>query len=1135
MTKNVWLSTEDISSDALDAQGRPISPPPLVDGDLAQANSIQVEFPDGGKQVKMDRRDFMRLSGAATAAAGLTAATGCQVPVETIVPYVNREGETQPGRPNFYATTIHGAPARVRTRAGKPIHIEALLNHPSGTCGTTARQGAAILDLYDPDRATGPAQVKGGKSTASNWQALDKAVVEAVRASGAKTRLLTGPVSGHATQEAIYEFLGGVAGGAAVSSMHVAWQPDGHDNLRQAAQDLYGLDGLPDYRLAEARTIVSFGADFLDNFISPERFSSDWAKSRSVENRGVKMSSTVVFEPRLTMTGANADRRFRVRQGHLLGLAGALAHLIAKQRNASAVILDQLKGYDVNAVATETGVKSEDLTELASRLVEHAGSCVVFGGGVLGSVELDKMALLINHLLGNIGQTVVMDGTLRGARGFRALLELIDELNKGQVETLIIANTNPVYLGAAIGFESALEKVKNVVYIGDRLDETGLKSNWFAPLAHDLECWGDSATEVGMHAIQQPSIRPMNDSRGLLDHLIAWGNLKDANGRVTWTMGGRLHSAVTEAGKAAKAGEAPSPAYYYLQDSWNARFFRQKTASGSKRSFNQALRDGFHFDIGTNTPATNFNAAGVKTLPTGPIALSNAWDVMLASSNAFADGEGVQANNGWLMELADPITHVVWESVAQIGPRTAREMNLMDGDSIMISVGDNRLSLPIVTQPGLADKTVVLYAGLGRTAVGDVGNGVGVNAYSLMTNNGRRAQVGEVVAAEGWTQIPRIGGDDPRDGRGIDIRADLLNNKLRPLCPESSLTDWNTKSTAAAKQGADHGQGKAHGEGHGEHGGGEHHYNHEYGGATYEPHGKNKTFVGGHSGPSHWAGHEYPGYRWAMSIDTNTCTGCNACVIACQSENNISVVGKKGVLSNREMAWLRIDRYYSFDAQLDNPLAEAKHQDWDHLAALPEGALDNPKVHFQPMMCQHCENAGCETVCPFTASMHDDEGINQQVYNRCVGTRYCANNCAYKVRRYNWFEYSFERTNWLTTMVNPEGKNHARYNNAGDLNNRYNPEVTVRTRGVMEKCSFCSQRVQKAKIQARSENRKVRDDGELQTACESACPVNCITFGDVNNAETRISQQVAGVRSYRILEEVGAKPSVFYLTRIWNP
>ena len=1129
MTKNAWLSNEDISSDALDGSGRPVSPAPLIDGDVSQANSIQVEFPDGGNGVRMDRRDFVRLSGAATAAAGLTATTGCQVPAEKIVPYTNRTGEVQPGRPNFYATTLHGAPAKIRTRAGKPIHVEGLASHPSGVRGTSARQGAAILDLYDPDRATGPAKLSGGKASAVNWSELDKAVSEAMRASGAKTRILSGPISGVATQEAIHELLAGVAGGANVGDMHLAWQPDGHDNLRTASTELFGLGGLPDYRLQEARVIVSFGADFLDTFISPERFASDWARSREVDNRGEKMSSTVVFESRLTMTGANADRRFVVRSGNLLNIAGALAHLVAKQTQAPAAILDQVKGYDPNAVAKATGVSVDDLTQLAKRLADQRGASVVFGGGVMGSVELDKMALLLNHMLGNIGQTVVLEGSQRGAAGFSVLLDLINQINKGQVETLIIAHTNPVYLGAALGFESALAKVKNVVYIGDRVDETGLKANWFAPLAHEMESWGDATTEVGVHSIQQPSIRPMNDSRGLLDHLIAWANLKDENGRVTFTMGGRLHTAVTDQAKAAKEGEAPPASYYFLRDAWNSRFFKQTSSAGVARAFDEVLRNGFHLAIESNTRPGNFNASALNTVPSAPVELGSAWDVMLASSNAFADGEGVQANNGWLMELADPITHVVWESVAQIGPRSARALDLLDGDRVQISVGDNRLVVPVVTQPGVAENTVVLYAGLGRSAVGDVGNDVGVNAYSLMTNNGRRAQVGELTVVDGWTQIPRIGGDDPRDGRGLDIRADLLNNHLRPLCPETSLEDWNKKSAAAATGKGSHGKDGDHG-----HGGG-HHYNHEYGGATYEPHGEHKTFVGGHSGPSHWAGHEYPGYRWAMSIDSNSCTGCNACVIACQSENNIAVVGKKGVLSNREMNWLRIDRYYAFDAPADNPLAEPQHKDWDHLAAIPEGALDNPKVHLQPMLCQHCENAGCETVCPFTASMHDAEGVNQQVYNRCVGTRYCANNCAYKVRRYNWFEFSFERTNWLTTMVHPEGKKQARYNNAGDLNNRYNPEVTVRTRGVMEKCSFCSQRIQKAKIHAQSEGRRVRDDGELQTACEAACPTNSITFGDINNAETRIAQQVAGVRSYRILEEVGAKPSVFYLTRIWNP
>jgi Fe-S-cluster-containing dehydrogenase component/anaerobic selenocysteine-containing dehydrogenase len=1129
MTTNSWLSAEDINNETADQSGRPISPAPLVDGDLNSAETIKVEFPDNGQSVTMDRRDFVRLGGAATAAAGLTATVGCQVPTETIVPYANSDGSIIPGKANFYATSIGGVPARVRTRAGKPNHIEGNSSHPNGVNGTTARQGAAILDLYDPDRAEGPARIQAGKAITSDWASLDKAVVDALRASGGKTRLLTGPVTGWATQEAINEFLGGIAGGTRVSDMHIAWQPDGYDNLRAASQDLMGIAGLPDYRLAETRCIVSFGADFLDTFISPERFTSHWAQARNVENRGDKMVTTTVFESRLTLTGANADRRFRVRQNELINVAGAIARLIAEQHQVEPAIVNQLKGFDASAIATQAGVTLEDLKLVAKRLVDCAGSSAVFGGGNFGSKALDSMALLINEMLGNIGTTVVPGGSLRGASGFKDLLGLVTAINKKQVDTLIIAGTNPVYLGAALGVESALKNVKNVIYIGDRLDETGSKANWFAPLAHDLECWGDSATEVGMHALQQPSIRPMNDSRGLLDHLIAWSNLKDSNGRVTWTMGGRLHTASNAAEKAAKEGETPSAAYYYLRDSWNSRFFRQNTESGKTRLFNEALRVGYFMDMEAATAAANLNMATLKTLPSRGGEVSNAWDVLLTSSVAFGDGEGVQPNNGWLQELPDPITHVVWDSIAQISPRSAREMDLKDGDSVQVTVGSNRLLLPMIAQPGLADKTVVIPVGLGRSAVGAVGNGIGVNAYALLTNNGSRVQAGEVVVAEGWSEVARIGDDDSRDGRGKDLRNNLINNTLRPLCPEASLDEWSKKNSASHAAAAATGHDA---DAHGAHA--VEHFNHEYGGATYEPHGEHKAFSGGHPGPSNWKSHEYNGYRWAMTIDTNTCTGCNACVIACQSENNIAVVGKKGVLANREMAWLRIDRYYAFDRQADNVNAAAKHQDWDHLAPTPEGALDNPKVHFQPMLCQHCENAGCETVCPFTASMHDEEGVNQQVYNRCVGTRYCANNCAYKVRRYNWFEYSFERTNWLTNLANPESKNQARYNNAGDLNNRYNPEVTVRTRGVMEKCSFCTQRIQSVKQGARSEGRQIRDDGELQTACQAACPGNSISFGDINNPETSVAQQVAAIRSYRILEEVGAKPSVFYLTRIWN-
>ena len=300
MTTNSWLTPEDITADAQSSDGRPVSPAPLMDGDPTQASSITVEFPDGGNNVTMNRRDFVRLSGAATAAAGLTATTGCEIPKETIVPNVNRDGSIIPGQANYYATSLGGAPARVKTRAGKPIHIEGNGTHPDGVDGTSARQGAAILDLYDPDRAKGPARISKGQAKDTTWQTLDQEVVKAVRASGNKTRVLTGPVPGMATQEAIAEFLGGIAAGTPIDDLHIAWSPDGYDALRQASASILGVSGLPDYRLANAQMVLSFGADFLDTFISPERFASDWAKSRNVDSRGAKMSSTVVFEGRLT-------------------------------------------------------------------------------------------------------------------------------------------------------------------------------------------------------------------------------------------------------------------------------------------------------------------------------------------------------------------------------------------------------------------------------------------------------------------------------------------------------------------------------------------------------------------------------------------------------------------------------------------------------------------------------------------------------------------------------------------------------------------------------------------------------------------------------------------------------------------
>jgi molybdopterin-containing oxidoreductase family iron-sulfur binding subunit len=397
--------------------------------------------------------------------------------------------------------------------------------------------------------------------------------------------------------------------------------------------------------------------------------------------------------------------------------------------------------------------------------------------------------------------------------------------------------------------------------------------------------------------------------------------------------------------------------------------------------------------------------------------------------------DGRLANNGWLQELPDPISKATWGNYACISPARAARLGLRDGDVVEVGAGEKRIELPVLIQPGTHDDVVAVAVGYGRTRAGRIGNGVGVNAFPLA------AEVdGRVILTGRTATLAPTGRREPL------ARSQIQHTQAgRPMVREARLEEY-----------------------------------------LRNPRAGNES----HPPPrlSLWPEVEYRGHRWAMAIDLNRCTGCAACVVACQAENNIAIVGKEEVRRRREMHWLRIDRYY-------------------------RGSPENPAVVHQPLPCLHCENAPCETVCPVLATVHSTEGLNQQVYARCVGTRYCANNCPPKVRRFNWFDY--DRSDPLANMV-------------------LNPDVTVRVRGVMEKCTMCVQRIQEGKAAAKAQGRPVRD-GEIRMACEQTCPAGAIVFGDLNDPQSRISQLVKSPRSYGILEELNLKPRVTFLTRIRNP
>ena len=470
---------------------------------------------------------------------------------------------------------------------------------------------------------------------------------------------------------------------------------------------------------------------------------------------------------------------------------------------------------------------------------------------------------------------------------------------------------------------------------------------------------------------------------------------------------------------------------------------------------------------------------------------STASGVELVMYEKSAIGNGSQANNPWLQEMPDPITKAVWDNYLTISPKMAEELGLKLGDMttqlVTLTVGNQTVKVPAMVQPGQANGTVGLAVGYGRTSAGKVANGVGVNAYPLMDyKTGAQSKAvtsGVSVALSGEEyKVAQTQTHHTYMGRENVIQESILSKYQKD---PSAGRDFPMITTYS---------------------------------------GKTKP-----GNVSLWSGHEYPNHHWGMTIDLNSCTGCGACTVSCQAENNVPVVGKEEVLNRREMTWLRIDRYYSSASQEELP---DDKKDSNELIKL-EYASHNPEVTFQPMMCQQCNNAPCETVCPVAATNHSTEGLNQMAYNRCIGTRYCANNCPYKVRRFNWFKYHDNDQFAENTSMN---------NDLGKM--VLNPDVTVRSRGVMEKCSFCVQRIQYGKLEAKKEGRRPVD-GEITSACASACPSEAIVFGDLKDPNSRISQmlkleqgengpEVKEERAYHVLEELSVKPNVWYFTKIRN-
>ena len=811
------------------------------------------------------------------------------------------------------------------------------------------------------------------------------------------------------------------------------YRPEGVDQEALGIESAFGAPYRPVYHFDRADVIVSLDADFLGPAAQNTRHNTlSFAKSRRLHEEKDTMSRLYVAESTYTSTGLMADHRRRMTSADISQLALDLAAALGLRSGES---------------------PSTFANELAAELQSAQGSSIVLAGESQPA-EVHALCAVINQHLGAIGQTVeFLDTGAAATTRPEDFASLVNDMLNGRVDVLLMLGVNPIYDAPAnLSFANALERVSDSIHVGLHVDESAQASTWHLPAAHYLESWGDGRTWDGTLTPIQPLIAPLyEDARS---HNEVLGAL---------TTGSFTRS------------------YDQVRTTWQPVL----EADSFESAWRRVLHDGYLADTEFDS-ITPEAATFAGTIPASPGGL----ELVLRLDPTVLDGSF--ANNAWCQELPDPITKIVWDNVAVMSPATAQELDVAStyrkgryyADVVTLSANGQSISLPVWVLPGHPDHSITVNLGYGRSiattrphrntpfwdtddktdvyAKGTLATGVGANAFLLRDALARPVASGLQVTKTGQTAMVVT----TQDHGVLDVEA-------RPLVRMATLSDYQDNPSFALE--------------------------HE----VPTPGSDTKTRFEDY--PTLWEDHhpkdseafrdsDYWQNQWGMVIDLNTCTGCNACVVACQAENNVQVVGKDEVANGRELHWLRIDRYFLSEDGLE--------------------VDDDPQMVVQPMPCQHCENAPCESVCPVAATVHSPDGTNQMIYNRCIGTRYCANNCPYKVRRFNYY-------NWSKTI--PETVQMAQ-----------NPDVSIRFRGVMEKCSFCVQRIRSAQKNAGLEKRALHRD-EVVTACQQACPAEAITFGDLNDPASQVSLARTNPRMYTMLAELNIRPRVSYLARVSNP
>jgi molybdopterin-containing oxidoreductase family iron-sulfur binding subunit len=984
------------------------------------------------------RRTALKLMAAAFALGGLD---GCDLgaPGGRLIPAVKAPPNIIPGLPNFYstATVLDGFATGilVEHQMGRPVKVEGNSLHPASLGATDVFAQAQVLDFYDPDRSAAIALRRrpSDRQTFLNALAAQCQHVKATR--GAGLRILTGTITSPTLAAQLDALLALYPEGR----WH-QWNPVSRDNCFKGAQLAFGaaVDLVP--KLAAADVVLAIDSDLLSSAPGHVRFARELMSRRNPARQGAggaQMNRIYAIEPTPTLVGAVADHRFMVGPRELPAIVAGLAAAVLQGPAAGRA--GELAGGTSSPGSAGLGSGSSSapgspsglpawVAKIAGDLMAHPGRVFVHVGPDQPP-EVHALAHAMNEKLGARGATFDLIEPVAHASEDQgvSLRDLVADMRAGKVTTLLIVDSNPVFAApGALGFAEALQRVGFSVALSPTPDETFGAATWAIPMTHPWETWGDARAYDGTATVLQPQAMPLYGGISAPQMLALFD---DSTAQETLVDG------------------LPDT-MQLVQTTWKQRF---DTDFPSK--WHDALADGVvqGTAAGKATPTLRSEALiGIAT----QIATNGARtaDAAAAENNVRAPGaadtttpashppltilfrpdphiwDGRYANNAWLQELPRPLTKLTWDNPLLISPALARKSNLRNGDQVRLAIGDVSVLAPVWILPGQAADCVVAPLGFGRRHAGDVAEGSGFDYYPLVGLQGtptleKTGHRVRLASTDHHNLIFNAAGDLIKHGTLAAYRKNPgFLRNLEPEAPKAELHRWQPEGPAA----------------------------------------------------------------WAMSIDLNACIGCNACVVACQSENNIPTVGKEQVIHEREMHWLRIDRYW-------------------------EGHPDDPHTYFQPVLCMHCEQAPCETVCPVGATVHDSEGLNVMVYNRCVGTRFCSNNCPYKVRRFNYYGYSKEERRPLEAR---------------------NPDVSVRARGVMEKCTFSVQRIAEARIAADKENRPV---GTVTTACQAACPTQAITFGNLRDPSSAVAKRKQSTLDYALLVEQNTHPRVTYEARINNP